>query len=352
MDMLDYIKICPDVMRKNINELKDSVVELATEILQQKYESVIILASGSSFNAAEIIQPFMSKAMMMPVTIMTSEQLLYGRDTYLPKPFYITITQSGASTNTIAAVQFMNKSSLPYVTLTGDMKSEVAKYSHKMVDYGVGNETINFVTLGVATLVQFLFLLAADYGDQKGILKKKELIKRFISFINQYDEVIEKAVLFVAENKLMLAQMDKVFICGSDVSKGTIREGSLKYQESLHVAALHYEIEEFLHGPDMQIDPTYTVFLIDNLESNETIHQVLTALSSVITKKVLITNSSKKGKGIINLPKSAIPELHGFLALPVFQVISAVMSRELEITAPHVMTRKFRKQIPIKVYNK
>lgn len=352
MDMLGYIKKSPDVMLKNINDLEDSVAELATEILQQRSESVIIIASGSSYNAAEIIQPFMSKAMMLPVVIMTSEQFLFGRETYLPNPFYIVITQSGASTNTISAIQFMNELLLPYVTLTGDIKSKATKYSNKTVDYGVGNETIKFVTLGVATLVQFIFLLAVNFGDQKDTLKKEELTKQFKSFIDQYDEVIEKAESFVKENKLMLAQMDKVFICGSDVSKGTIREGSLKYQETLHVTALHYEIEEFLHGPDMQIDPTYSVFLIDNLEVNEKVTQIYTALGSVITKRFLITSSNKKGEGIINIPKSVIPELHGFLALPIFQVISAIMSKELETISPHFMTRKFREQIPIKVYNK
>lgn len=350
MEMLDYIKKTPAKMKINLQEIHESVAKLANRFLKGGYESAIIIASGSSYNAARISQTLMSQVMKIPVTLITSEQLLYNRQTFLAHPFYFAISQSGASTNTIAAVKNLQTRKLPYVVLTGNLKGEISNYSQELVDYGVGIETVKFVTLGVATLVEFLTLFAFNYAARKGYLKESTAIDQFEQLIEQYQQVINGTIKFVSHQQLTLAQMRQVFICGNDVNYGAGCEGALKFQEKLHLAAMPIEVAEFLHGPDMQLDATYTVFLIDDFSSNPAIEKIFRALGQVITKRYLISNQNEALPGIIRIPLAAVPDLNGFLVLPIFQVISASMSQLLAIEEPEILTQKFRSEVPIKEY--
>lgn len=56
--------------------------------------------------------------------------------------------------------------------------------------------------------------------------------------------------------------MDRAFIVTDGPNMATAREGSLKFGETLKIPTLYYENEEYVHGPNMQLDPEYTVFLL------------------------------------------------------------------------------------------
>lgn len=58
-----------------------------------------------------------------------------------------------------------------------------------------------------------------------------------------------------------MLSMKHVFFLGCGANIGTAREGALKLSEMLHVQTNDFEIEEFLHGPDLQLTPEYTLFL-------------------------------------------------------------------------------------------
>ena len=57
-----------------------------------------------------------------------------------------------------------------------------------------------------------------------------------------------------------MLSMKHVFFLGCGANIGTAREGALKLSEMLHVQTNDFEIEEFLHGPDLQLTPEYTLF--------------------------------------------------------------------------------------------
>lgn len=47
---------------------------------------------------------------------------------------------------------------------------------------------------------------------------------------------------------------------------GIAREASLKFGETLKIPVLYCESEEYVHGPNMQLTPEYSVFLLIRIQ--------------------------------------------------------------------------------------
>lgn len=56
---------------------------------------------------------------------------------------------------------------------------------------------------------------------------------------------------------------------------GTACEGALKFGETISIPSFAYETEEYIHDPNIQMTPAYSVFLIDGGEGTRRIHQNL-----------------------------------------------------------------------------
>ena len=56
--------------------------------------------------------------------------------------------------------------------------------------------------------------------------------------------------------------MERVFLVGAGANYGVACEGALKYGECLQFPAMALEIDEYLHGPNLQLSPDYTIFVV------------------------------------------------------------------------------------------
>ena len=56
--------------------------------------------------------------------------------------------------------------------------------------------------------------------------------------------------------------------------------GALKIGETVHIPANAYEVEEYIHGPNLQLTPAYTVIILDNNDhTSQRVHQIYQATS-------------------------------------------------------------------------
>ena len=49
--------------------------------------------------------------------------------------------------------------------------------------------------------------------------------------------------------------MTNAYVCGVGANLGTASEGALKFGETVSIPTAAYEVEEYIHGPNIQIDP-------------------------------------------------------------------------------------------------
>ena len=85
---------------------------------------------------------------------MTPEAFVDFEHTYPQHALNIAVSQSGYSTNTIAALDYMRAHDMAAVALTANVEAPIKEHADIVLDYGVGVESVDFVTLGVEVLVE------------------------------------------------------------------------------------------------------------------------------------------------------------------------------------------------------
>ena len=88
----------------------------------------------------------------------------------MPPAFEVMVSQSGSSTNIIAALDTASGLGHETIVLTGNVEADVREHADTVVDYGVGVETVGFVTVGLVTLMEFLALFALTCAEGMGAI--------------------------------------------------------------------------------------------------------------------------------------------------------------------------------------
>ena len=162
-----YIQVSGRIMKDNLDKRKSLTQKICDWYLDQDKEDICLIASGSSLNAAYAARPFLLKYSKFDISVLSTVEYL---DVYREREknrFTILISQSGCSTNIIEIMKELDKEHQPFVLLTGNENGSASRYTDRLVEYGVGNETIDYVTLGYSTLIEFLMLMILEIGFQK-----------------------------------------------------------------------------------------------------------------------------------------------------------------------------------------
>lgn len=324
MKMLDYVVMANGRLAENL-ALGDRLVAPAVDaFLASGLRAIRIVASGSSRHAADCARDAMERALGMPVVVETPEAYVAHAGRHVLQAFTMAISQSGFSTNTLAALDLMRKEGQPAVALTGNTGSPIAEHADLVVDYGVGVESVDFVTMGVVTLIEFLVLFAAVAAGQFDDARKG-----LADAIGAHEVALDRSKRFVEENLRTLSRSSPVIFVGNGPMFGVAEEASLKFSETLKVAAMHFEGEEFIHGPEMQVTPDYTVFILDDPQGSERMAAIAQAISSVAGATFFVTSNPTGKPFEVEMPKVDDPLLAAIPILVLFQRIAATVTERL-----------------------
>ncbi len=351
-DMQYYVKISNEVMLKNVGIRKELTKELVDKYLESDQKDICIIASGSSLNAALTAELFMSKYLEVGVTVFSPTEYMNYRKKLVKDNFMIVISQSGCSTNIIEAVVDMKKNGIHPVALTGDINGSLKDYVDTLIEYGVGNETVGYVTLGMTTLIEYLMLFTLETAFCKGSISEKEYTK-IVQDINVCCKVnkdaYQKAVKFTKKYYKELFQMDRAIIVADGANMGIAREASLKFGETLKIPVLYCESEEYVHGPNMQLTPEYSVFFIDTNPKTDRMYDIFKATGKVIRHTYLVTNKEVEvAENVLHVTADVIPEVTPLFTVVLFQYICANVTIEKNNFRCHPFFDEFEKAIKIK----
>lgn len=351
MRMQDYVRYSSTKLRENF-EKRDELVDQVSNFFQKdKYHSLTLIASGSSYNSVAMVKDSLQAIIRLPVNLYTPEYVLEFGIINCKSSFVIVISQSGSSTNIIDCLKYLRNKKIFSISLSGNVNSEMAKFSPEIFNYGPGNEYIDYVTTGVQTLVEFLLLLSCKLSDfsAEQITNFEQQFREAISYQKRLLSITDN---FIQQNYLKLSMNSPTFFCGNGPNYGVAKEGALKFQETLKRPAMYYELEEFLHGPDMQLTPNYTVFLIDDMatKNSSRFAEVFSALKKITTNVFFITSSKQfaTDERVLQTESANNWVFAPYYSLPVVQLIAAIMSDELKTWDTHPYFDEFDKKIAIK----
>ena len=338
MKMLDYVKLANVRMSENLDRAQLLTSPLVDEFRRAAKAALVLVASGSSRNASEAVRHFMEKTLGIAVRVVTPEAFAAYEAMAARDAFVVAITQSGYSTNTIAALDALRERGMRAIALTANVQAPVKDHADAVIDYGVGVESVDFVTMGVQALMEFLALFSLHAAHVCAHICNQELeagMQGVRDAVAAHAQALALSESFVERERLHLARSAPTIFVGNGPNQGVIAEAALKFMETLKRPAMTFECEEFIHGPEMQMTPEHALFLVDDARGSARMAQLAAAFASVFPATRFITAHPTKASFELCVPEVSDPLLSAIPNLVPFQYIAAAMSEELDCWDVH-----------------
>lgn len=252
----------------------------AKEILDQ-VKAVQIIACGTSYHAGLVTQYWIEELAGIPCRVEVASEYRYRKIVVQPGTLFLTISQSGETADTLAALRMAKKSgylaSLAICnvgTSTLVRESDLVMLTHAGPEIGVAS-TKAFTTQLVALLLITLML-----ARRTGFSSEEE--QNIVAALHTLPKALEQALLLDDEIKKTaedFAEKHHALFLGRGALYPVAMEGALKLKEISYIHAEAYPAGELKHGPLALVDremPVITVApnneMLDKLKSN--LHEV------------------------------------------------------------------------------
>lgn len=349
--MMDYILETPKAVLANLERAEELTKPLVDLYLRKDYRNIVLVASGSSCTSCNCARLYLAETLHTDVKIVTPYNFAHHDYKLLREDdFCVLVSQSGASTNGVEVLKKLKAINHESISLTGNEDCDFKDYSDYLLDWGVGIETVGYVTKGVETLTEYLMMFATYAAKAKGFIKAErvdEVKAQIAQAMDMHKEVRDQAEAFFKSHMKDMTSMSKVYVCGCGTNYGTAMEGALKVGEAVKIPSMCYELDEVLHGPALQLDPAYTVFLIDSGDETSKHAVDLYHAMSYITDHIYILTNDKSvdDAHAIRVSKPCEEPFTCFYYLPFFQSIAHYSADALDSWDKHPLYFEMNKRV-------
>lgn len=248
--MLSEIKQQPhalrDTIEKNRSIIKQIGLNLSNKVKNGEIDNVVIIARGSSDNAAALGKYIIETTLGIPVSLAAPSVInLYKASLNLTKSLVIGVSQSGKTNEVVDFMTQVKEVSGFSISITNDRNSSLAHLGLSADLFcNVGVEKAVAATKSFsATLIIFYLIAAAMSGDLDENIDKLMMIPELI------EQTIDTAEEEICNISCWLGSYDECIILARGFNYPIALEASLKLQECSYIRAKAYSGADFQHGP-------------------------------------------------------------------------------------------------------
>jgi glucosamine--fructose-6-phosphate aminotransferase (isomerizing) len=226
---------------------------------------VYLLACGTSHHAAMAGRYYLESIAKISATVELASEFR-ARDAVIgPGDLVVAVSQSGETTDTLAAVREAKKRGAKVISIANVIGSAIPResdasfYTHAGPEIGVASTKCFTTQLGA------LLMLSIYLGRRRGTLSKEraaELLEALVKIPQQMNEVILGTKQLVANIAKRYVDARDVLFLGRGLSFPIALEGALKLKEISYVHAEGYAAGEMKHGPIALLDASVPVIVI------------------------------------------------------------------------------------------
>jgi glutamine---fructose-6-phosphate transaminase (isomerizing) len=250
---------------------------MAAEILP-RVEHVLILACGTSYHAACVARYWLEGIANLPTTVEIASEYRYRVSVNIPNTLVITISQSGETADTLAALEYAkSKGVVGSLSICNVPESALIRASDLRFLTRAGPEIGVASTKAFTTQLAALFAFTMVMGKLRQSLSEsveKSLLAqlRHLPVAMQNVLTLEPEIKQIAER---FADKHHALFLGRGIHYPIAMEGALKLKEISYIHAEAYAAGELKHGPLALVDKNMPVVsvapkdaLIEKLKSN------------------------------------------------------------------------------------
>lgn len=339
--MLKEIYEQPRVIKNTLDGRvsKTSVLEQAFGIkappIFDKINAVQIVACGTSSHAGLVAKYWFESIAKIPCQVDIASDYRYRDIIVQPNTLFVTISQSGETADTLAALRYAKK--LGYVAtlaVCNVATSSLVRESDISMLTMAGQEIGVASTKAFTTQLTILLVLSIVLARRTGLSSAHEA--KLVKELHKLPSIVDKTLGLRKQIKTIAKQFsDKhhSLFLGRGIQYPVAKEGALKLKEISYIHAEAYPAGELKHGPLALVDSKMPVVAV--APNNDLLGKLKANLSEVSARggKLFvfadesIGYQSEKGLKVINVPRCS-----EVLAPIVFTVPLQLLSYYVAIT--------------------
>jgi glucosamine--fructose-6-phosphate aminotransferase (isomerizing) len=307
----------------------------ATEVLD-RVQAVTIAACGTSYYASLVGKYWIEELAGIPCNVEIASEFRYRKQAVVPSSLFVTITQSGETADTLAALRVAKKIGFEHtLTLCNVATSSTVRESDLALMLQAGTEVGVASTKAFIAMLADLLLLAVLLGRRHGISADKEA--EVVHALHGLSEAVEEALRLddrVRRLAERFVEKNHALFLGRGPMYPIAMEGALKLKEISYIHAEGYPAGELKHGPLALVDEDMPVIAV--APNDELLEKLQSNLQEVRARGGELYVFADPGSGFTDEDDVTVitpPEVHPLLA-PIVYVVP------LQLLAYHVAVLK------------
>ena len=296
-------------------------------------QQVLILACGTSYHAGVVAKYWLESVVKIPVNVEIASEYRYRDSVMLPGTLVITISQSGETADTLAALQFaITQGARASLAICNVPESALIRASTLKFLTRAGPEIGVASTKAFTTQLVSLFLLTLVLAKTRGLLQASQE-QQYLSQLRH----LPAAMLHVLEAEeefkgwaMQFVDKQHALFLGRGIHYPIALEGALKLKEISYIHAEAYAAGELKHGPLALVDASMPVVAV--APNDQLVEKLKSNLQEVRARGGVLYVVADKGSGLHATEGVQVITLgdHAGLLSPILHVIP------LQLLAYHV----------------
>src|SRR3984893_3291594 len=252
--MLDEIREQPAALERTLRQERGPIEQLRTIFERGRPRFIMLVARGTSDNAAQFGRYLLEITTGIPVTLAApSVFTLYEARLHLEDGLVIAISQSGESTDTNLVLERAREQGARTLGITNEAGRTLARIAENVFLVHAGREQSVAATKTYTGQLLMLYLVAYALGakiDAEKLARLPEWASRALE--------LEGEIAHRAEG---YRSMDHAVVVGRGLNYANAFEFALKLMETCYVVAARFSTADLLHRPIAMVEQSFPAFL-------------------------------------------------------------------------------------------
>lgn len=263
----EQVRSLTDTLSGRVDFEKNQINLMTLNLTAEKaraIQKIVITACGTAYHAGLVGKTMIEEMSRIPVEVDIASEFRYRDPIIDEKTCVISISQSGETADTLAAMDEARKKGAMVLSIVNAIGSQAMRVADGYISMQVGPE------IGVASTKAFtaplvdLYMLAIYLGDLRGTLSEEKKFQ-YVHDLRIIPELAgecirrEESVKEVAE---AIKDIRNILYLGRGINMPIAYEGALKLKEISYIHAEAYPAGEMKHGPIALIDKEMPVLAI------------------------------------------------------------------------------------------
>jgi len=252
--MLEEIAEQPAALARTIQEERGKIARLGQFLKQREIDLIVLVARGSSDNAALFGRYLLEITTGIPVSLSApSVHTIYGAKLKLEHALVVGVSQSGEGEDINRVLENARSSGAYTVGITNEPNSSMSNLVDEMLLMHGGRERSVAATKTFSGQMLLFYMLAEGLAASKPSFSYESIPDFVARALEQKPAILELVQRYTF--------MENCVVVGRGLTYANAYELALKLMETCYVVAERFSSADFLHGPLAMVERHFPVIL-------------------------------------------------------------------------------------------